>query len=259
MQNYKSFIEPRIINNLKEIIIEAGQISLDFLKKGLIVESKKDQSPVSNADKEISRFIKTSLENISDITVICEEQPYQEIQKDEIFWLVDPIDGTRSYIKGEESFTINIALIINERPQLGLIYQPTTRKLYYTDENLNFCVERDGNLVKPEMYTNNEEFIAIVSSNYLTKDTKNYLIENKLENIISIPSSIKLCMIAEGSGDVFPKFGPTMEWDIAAGHALVNASGGKLCDLNGEEVKYAKPGFFNDHFVVFSKNWLANR
>ena len=198
-------MDERFISNLKDIIIEAGKISISLRDEGLIVKRKKDSSPVTNADIEISNFIYSELTKLDQvIPIICEEQPLKDVLGKEMIWLVDPIDGTRSYIKNMDSFTVNIALIHNQIPIIGLIYQPTSRKLYFT----------------------------VVSSRNFNYKTEKYIQENGFSEIISIPSSIKLCMVAEGSADVYPKFGSTMEWDTAAGHALIRAAGGAVIDNN---------------------------
>lgn len=249
------------INRLKIIILNAGQIALECRDRGITVENKDDNSPVSNADKEISLFIYQKLYALApNIPIICEEQEKIDVSDCESFWLIDPIDGTRSYIRGETSFTINIALIVDKRPKLGFIYQPDTEKLYYTDSDGKCCIEEAGQIVPCSAFKdNNEGLTAIISSEYVNRATQEYLAKHEFVNIIAIPSSIKLCMIAEGIGDIYPKFDPTMEWDIAAGHAIVNASGGRVTDILGHDITYAKPYFQNSEFLASGKRWQPTR
>jgi 3'(2'), 5'-bisphosphate nucleotidase len=245
-------MDQQLHSALKEIIIKAGKMSVDLRDEGLNIQKKSDDSPVTNADQEISNFIYANLTKLSpNIPIICEEQPLKNVDNERQFWLVDPIDGTKSYVKNMDSFTVNIALINNKVPVIGLIYQPMLKKLYFTDPEGKFCIEQNGeNVELLERKTNSH--IAVVSSRNFNEKTKDYIKENNFSEIIAIPSSIKLCMIAEGSATVYPKFGPTMEWDIAAGHALINASSGKVIDKStGQELLYGKADFKNPDFIAY--------
>ncbi|WP_316353755.1 3'(2'),5'-bisphosphate nucleotidase CysQ family protein [Candidatus Trichorickettsia mobilis] len=248
------------INALKTLITEAGQIALKVKDSGIIVNYKADNSPVTNADQEISQFIYQGLQMIApEITVICEERFKQQLTTN-IFWLVDPIDGTRSYIRREESYTVNIALIKDNIPIIGLIYQPATSKLYYTDSNHGLCIEQNQLLLKQnERLPGNDKYIAVVGAQDLDKNTSTFLQNHDISKVINISSSIKLCLIAEGSADIYPKFEQTMEWDIAAGHALIISSGGNITDLHGQQLTYGKHNFENHHFLAFSKYWLNDK
>ncbi len=249
-------MDNRLILAIKILIVKAGHIALNSRKKGLDIEWKEDKSPVTNADKEISQFIFQELLKLTpEIPIICEERPIVKIDANNFFWLVDPIDGTRSFIKNEDSFTVNIALIGRRLALYGFIYQPSKGLLYFTDENQNFCIEENG-LGINRISHNLDGFVAVVSSNNFNSKTANYLKENNFSKVIAIPSSLKLSIVAEGIGDVYPKFGPTMEWDVAAGHALISATGGKIRTMLGEQLCYAKEGFLNPYFVATSKKWI---
>jgi len=249
-------MDQRFISNLKEIIINAGQISIDLRNKGLIIEQKNDSSPVTNADIAVSNFIYQKLTELdNNIPIICEEKPLKDISNKEMIWLVDPIDGTKSYIKNMDSFTVNIALIYNQIPIIGLIYQPTTKKLYFTNHDKKLCIEKNAKTIEVEQKTNSD-YIVVVSSRNFNFKTEQYIQEREFSEIISIPSSIKLCMVAEGSVDVYPKFGPTMEWDIAAGHALILATGGNVIDNDtGQQLLYTKKNFKNSDFIASNKRY----
>lgn len=244
---------------IKKLIIEAGQIALDARKNGIEVTWKEDNSPVTNADKDISQYIYEALSDLEpSIPIICEERPFVAIDKNSKFWLIDPIDGTRSFISNNDSFTVNIALIDNQEAVYGFVYQPATETLYFTDANKEFCLEQSGVRIENKLHEQNG-FVAVISSNNLNISTSNYLKENDFSEIIAIPSSLKLCLVAEGAGDVYPKFGTTMEWDIAAGHALIKAAGGDIHLLGGESMLYAKDEFLNPHFIAANKNWLNRK
>ncbi len=250
-------MDERFISKLKNIIIEAGKISISLRNEGLIVKRKKDSSPVTNADIEISNFIYSELTKLDQaIPIICEEQPLKDVSDEEMIWLVDPIDGTRSYINDMDSFTVNIALIRNQIPIIGLIYQPTSRKLYFTNHKQELCLEKNGNIVEI-LKREDKNFIAVVSSRNFNYKTEKYIQDKGFSEVISMPSSIKLCMIAEGSADVYPKFGSTMEWDIAAGHALIRAAGGTVIDNNtGKTLLYnTKNNFKNPDFIALNQKY----
>lgn len=231
-------------------------MSIEIRDNGLIVENKNDNSPVSNADTAISNFIYNKLTELDKaIPVICEEQSQRKIDSEQTMWLVDPIDGTRNYIKNGDNFTVNIALVERQKPLIGLICAPVFRKLYFTDHLGKLCIEQDGMPIK--LKKNKGDFVAVVSSHHFNAHTKKFITDNDFSKIIAIPSSIKLCMIAEGSGDIYPKFGTTMEWDIAAGHALINSSGGLLIDqTTGRSLSYGKDGFRNSDFLAMSKRYV---
>lgn len=248
-------MDKTLVDELKQVIKKAGKLAIDYREAGLQVERKEDYSPVTNADKEISSFIFDNLLKLTpNIPVICEEREPVLIDKSKTFWLIDPIDGTRSYISNKDSFTVNMAIVENGLALYGFIYQPTIDRLYFTNENKQFCIEVDGKLVGNNIH-DQEGFVAIVSSRSFNEKTATYLETNDFSEIIAVPSSVKLCMIAEGAGDVYPKFGPTMEWDIAAGHALIRAAGGEISTLDGKILKYAKEDFENPQFIAVSKKW----
>lgn len=246
------------INKLKDLIIDAGQIALTKKAEGLFVDSKKDNSPVSNADIDISDFIYKNLTILTpDIPIICEERPLFTLSSN-TFWLIDPIDGTRSYVKNKDTYTVNIGLIKEGVPTIGLIYQPEISKLYYTDGVGGLKIEELG-IIRLSKDIDSSNYKAVLSSSFLNEPTRKFLNTNDLSEIISIPSSIKLCLIAEGAADIYPRFGQTMEWDIAAGHALIKSTGGDIVDSEGRSISYGKVNFENPHFFASSKRWLAKK
>lgn len=244
-----------LIEAIKDLIVKAGQIALDIRDNDLQVEIKDDNSPVTNADKAISQFIFENLSKLApEIPLICEERPLFSVDECQKFWLIDPIDGTRSFISNQDSFTVNIALIEDKQASYGFIYQPTTKILYFMDEHKNFCIEQNGSTINCKKHQQ-DGYVAVVSSYHFNEETANYLKHHSFVEVISVPSSIKLCMVAEGAGDVYPKFGSTMEWDIAAGHALLKAAGGNIFLANGKELLYTKEQFKNPNFIAANQKW----
>ncbi|MGX6960483.1 MAG: 3'(2'),5'-bisphosphate nucleotidase CysQ [Rickettsia endosymbiont of Pentastiridius leporinus] len=247
-----------LINSLKELVIYTGKIALEIKRLGILTDIKLDGSVVTNADKEISKVIYEALQALTpEIQIVCEEQPLPKLNGNS-FWLIDPIDGTRSYVNGKSTYTINIGLIENGIPTIGFIYQPETAKLYYTDKNGQLKVEQDFVEMPVIAKSDKERFNAVIGFYHSNKMTKEFLNQYSFNKIEAIGSSIKLCMIAEGKADIYPKFDQTMEWDIAAGHALIKARGGNILDLEGKEITYGKENFANPHFFACSKDWLQN-
>ncbi len=242
---------------LKEIILEAGELAIQTRKKELYTKYKQDRTPVTNADILISDFIYKKLKQLSPaIPVVSEEFPYKDLVQgryEHVFWLVDPIDGTESFILNKENFTINIALIINSQPRLGFIYKPISKELYYTDHNRKICFEKNRQIQEGFCQINTKDrFVAVLGSKNFNQETIQYLKEYRIDDVEIIPSSIKLCFIAIGVADVYPKFGDTMQWDIAAGHALINASGGKIFNLSNDEIFYQVSDFHNSYLIAMS-------
>ncbi|MDF2965842.1 MAG: 3(2),5-bisphosphate nucleotidase [Rickettsiaceae bacterium] len=245
-----------IIQNVRLTILEAGEIALSNFNKIKCIEQKDDSSLVSNVDREIDEFIAKRLTKLTpDIPVISEEGFHLDLGQDK-FWLVDPIDGTKSYINQQETYTVNIALIDYYKPVLGFIYIPAKDLLYYTDDRGSLIVEDRGLMFCIKDCTSkNSNLTAAVSSLY-NKNVNKFVADYNISQVISIPSSIKLCMVADGSVDMYPRFGTTMEWDVAAGHALIKAVGGEVFCDKGQPLIYGKKGFINPNFIACSKHTL---
>jgi len=232
------------------------------------VEKKADNSPLTIADKASHQIIQLWLETTG-LPVLSEEGhdiPFEERKKWELFWMVDPLDGTKEFIKRNGEFTVNIALISNRKPQLGIIYVPVNQTLYAGDikegawklENapgdtgFNTLKEKGISLPQPPK---NRRFTLVASRSHRNTKTEEYIQKQKNEHpqidIISRGSSLKICMVAEGLADEYPRFGPTMEWDTAAGHAIANASGKRLWLKNFKhELTYNKENLLNPNFIV---------
>lgn len=237
------------IEYIKQLIIKVGGIAAEYQQTHFSVELKKDQSPVTHADKAISSIIVTALSKLMPhIPVVSEEEEIPEVR--DSFWLVDPIDGTKSYIKREKTYTVNIGLIEHGQPTYGFIYQPTEKLLYYTNETRELVVEIDRQVTFSQAACLDRGWKAVVASRALGNKMIHLMQSYNITDITHIPSSIKLCLVADNSVDVYPRFGDTMEWDIAAGHALIKASGGEILDLDHNIMQYAKRGFRNHGFIA---------
>jgi 3'(2'), 5'-bisphosphate nucleotidase len=232
------------------------------------IEKKEDHSPLTIADKashiELVKFLKET--NIPILSEEGLEIPYSERKKWDLFWLIDPLDGTKEFIKRNGEFTVNIALVENGIPILGLIYVPVTKTLYIGDtnrgawkiESIDKYMSFDEIMLKGKKLPqplNEDLFTVVASRSHMSLETENYintLKESHSEiHFLTVGSSLKICMVAEGIANEYPRFGPTMEWDTAAGHAIANASGKKLWLSTYErELKYNKEDLLNPYFIV---------
>jgi 3'(2'), 5'-bisphosphate nucleotidase len=232
------------------------------------IERKADNSPLTIADKNSHAVIQEQLQK-TPFPVLSEEGkdiPYEERKNWKTFWMVDPLDGTKEFIKRNGEFTVNIALIEKDKPVLGIIYVPITNTLYFgiegkgsfkiipSSKKISFRNLMEKGAKLPNV-TSNKIYYIVGSRSHMNEETKNY-IDNLKNNhsqveIITSGSSLKICLVAEGSANEYPRFGPTMEWDTAAGHAIARAAGKKLwfTNLTGE-LKYNKKNLLNPHFIV---------
>jgi 3'(2'), 5'-bisphosphate nucleotidase len=240
-------------------VYESGSIETTF---------KKDKSPLTNADLLANRIINDHLK-VTGIPILSEENraiPYSERKSWNSLWIVDPLDGTKEFLKGNGEFTVNIALVSNNKPVLGVIYAPVTRELYFgrsgmgsyranvedTDRQIETIIEDAIRLPLPNQNTVNT---IAVSRSHLNKATEEYIRSRSGKSektvMVSRGSSLKICMVAEGTVLYYPRFGPTMEWDIAAGHAIAEYAGKRIRKIeDGGEISYNKENLLNPDFIV---------
>ncbi|MFK7952163.1 MAG: 3'(2'),5'-bisphosphate nucleotidase CysQ [Ekhidna sp.] len=245
----------------KEASIAAGSDILEVYESGdFSVEAKSDDSPLTKADKAAHNRIVDFLEKTS-IPILSEEGrdiPYSERSKWEYFWMVDPLDGTKEFIKRNGEFTVNIALIHDGEPILGVVYPPVTNELYWAVKNQGAFKQKGENVVRlttSKKSLSEERLKVVASRSHLSRETEDYLNKLKMPEIVSKGSSLKFLFIAEGLADVYPRFGPTMEWDTAAAHVIVSESGGSVV-LDDEKTKlsYNKQNLLNPTFIVLPFN-----
>jgi len=232
---------------------QAGELIMTHYKSGNEVFRKDDKSPVTIADRQADELISQRLKEIApDILVVSEEGEKPDVSQAEFFWLVDPLDGTKSFIRGSGYFTVNIALINQDRiPVLGIIYDPVNKVSYWGSKDGAFKKENGAVvLINPQK---DEVIKAFVSHSHLNQATEDYLNSQNITEKVPCASSIKFCFLAEGKADVYPRFAPTMEWDIAAGHAIILASGGKITTPEGKPFLYGKKDFLNGSFLAYAR------
>ena len=228
------------------------------------IEIKKDNSPLTLADKASNEIICNSLKKITPrIPILSEEGTeisYQERKKWNKFWLVDPLDGTKEFIKRNGEFTVNIALIKNSKPILGVVYAPVLDTTWYGAKNTgSFKIVGNSSSEKINVINiiDKNKNIKIVSSRSHANNPKldEYTSQFDKFKLIKMGSSIKICLVAEGSAHYYPRFGPTMEWDTAAAHAIVKYAGGNIFNINSDlELKYNKSNLLNPGFLVNNTN-----
>lgn len=263
---------------LKEVINiakKAGKEILDVYNLSIDVEYKEDKSPLTEADKRAHKVIEKGLKKISDYPILSEEGkniPFEERKNWEYFWLVDPLDGTKEFIKRNGEFTVNIALIYKNKPVFGVVYAPAINVLYYGGKDIGAYKIENSKIIDlnedRNKISSNNQLTVVASKSHLNEETKNFIemLEKYFKEIetVSIGSSLKICLLAEGKADIYPRIAPTMEWDTAAAHVVLNAAGGKMVKYvnieNLEELKnmpeliYNKENLLNPYFVAFKAN-----
>ena len=252
-----------------EAALEAGVEVLKIYHSGdFEVETKEDDSPLTKADKASHQIICSHLDG-THIPILSEEGksiPYDTRKKWEALWILDPIDGTKEFIKRNGEFTINIALVENEKPSIGVVYAPVLGDLYFSEQGVGAFKVKVGvnneqvdglidNALKLPLPQEKHPYTIVASRSHLSEETKDYIEKMKQEQgevqLISKGSSLKLCMLAEGAADCYPRFAPTMEWDTAAGQAVCEAAGFQLIDwATKTPMKYNRKNLTNAWFIV---------
>lgn len=234
---------------LKEAVVKAGLRTLDFYDGQTEITEKKDNSPLTEADLAADAIIADMLqEAFPSIPIISEEtiDVTGRPSDDRAFFLVDPLDGTREFIKRNGEYTINIAYVENGIPLTGAVYAPAMDRLYWGAQGYGaFCSSTDELGVETRLSTrtsaqSNGPIKVAVSRSHLDTSTQSFIDRIKSADVCPMGSSLKLCLVAAGEADVYPRFGTTCEWDIAAGHAIVVAAGGEVYTIDGNPLYYGK-------------------
>jgi 3'(2'), 5'-bisphosphate nucleotidase len=244
------------------IAVRAGEAILQVRADAGDLRVKPDGSPVTSADLHADEIIYRSLRrNLPDWPVISEETCSATAALDaDRFVLVDPLDGTREFIQGRDEFTVNIALIENRTPVVGAVYAPALRDLYIAGATAcrMTVADRDaspsfsGLRMMQARPLPPQGWCAVVSRSHLDPATQGWIDRHPVAELRPSGSSLKFCAVAAGDADVYPRLAPTMEWDTAAGHAVLLAAGGSVTGLDGEPLQYGKPEFRNGHFVAWA-------
>lgn len=248
-----------------EAAFSAGKKILEIYDRTITVDYKSDGSPLTEADKASHEIIIHALQ-ISGLPVLSEEGieiPYEQRINWKYFWLVDPLDGTKEFIKRNGEFTVNIALMENHQPRAGIIFQPVKGiafagiegdGLYKFSVNENIVLD-DSHKLKININTENNKIRVIASRSHKSVETDTFInnlhSSKKSIELLNVGSSLKFCLLAEGIADIYPRFAPTMEWDTAAGHALLKSVGKNIyLHPGGSEMTYNNPKLINDWFIA---------
>ena len=255
---------PEVVLDILNIAIDAGKEILKIYKKNFNVDFKADNSPITEADINSNNLIKKRLIEIEkNIPILTEESlvNWKTRREWKKYWLIDPLDGTKEFVNRNGEFTVNISLIENNLPIFGVIYAPEKSLLYYgiknngsykliTQDNINTLSE----FKKININNNTTSNIKIIGSrSHSNKDFQIWVEKNFSQyELISIGSSLKLCFLAEGTADIYPRLGPTSEWDIAAGHIILEEAGGKLKSFDNTDILYnTKENIINPNFLAY--------
>lgn len=246
----------RLLDDIAEAAREAGEAILEIVRRGFDVEAKKDSSPVTEADRAAELIILAALARAAPgIPVIAEEEVAagRIPAHDDIYFLVDPLDGTKEFVRGGDDYTVNIGLIEEGSPTLGVVFAPATGRLHggcigsgaWSDEGSGRAVIRTRE--------RGAQLTAVASKSHLNQATVDYLREAVGAcDFVEVGSSLKFCIVAEGGADIYPRASPTSEWDTAAGHAVLLAAGGLVHGTDGSPLRYGKRAFLNRAFVATS-------
>ena len=248
-------LDKKLNLELIKITILAGKAILKVYRKPFKKNLKADKSPITEADIAANNIICSSLKKLTpDIPIISEENDVRP-KNISLFWLVDPLDGTKEFIKKNGEFTVNIALIKNKKPIYGIIFKPISRELYFTENKFSYYSKLDrkyGLSKKTKIKTKRRKVNILALSRSHSRNNELILKKFNANKIIQTGSSIKLCLIADGTANIYPRLGTTMEWDIAAGDAILRKAGGKIKTLDGKILKYGKKNFKNSSFIARS-------
>jgi len=237
---------------------KAGDAIMEIYAKDFTVNYKDDKSPLTEADLKSNEIICTHLNTLyPDIPILSEENkavPYQEREQWGYYWLIDPIDGTKEFVKKTGEFTVNIALIYHDTPVLGVVYAPVLNDIYSAKRGEG-AFKNDEKLPLKSNEHPEKELKVVASVSHLSEETQAYIdqlaLSTKHVKQVSKGSSLKLCLVAEGEADIYPRLGPTMEWDTGAAHAIVIESGKQVIQYeNGKPLVYNKEDLLNPWFIV---------
>ena len=244
------------ISKINNIVYDAGNAILDIYGTTFEVEIKSDDSPLTQADKNSHLVIELGLNTLfPNIPILSEEGkniPYSERKRWEMFWLVDPLDGTKEFVKRNGEFTVNIALIKDDYPIFGSVYAPFKKELFWAADGLGAWKSIDKNIDQPIKTLKSESSTRIViSRSHPNEKVTEYISQYNNHELIRMGSSLKLCCIADGKADIYPRLGPTSEWDIGAAQCIVEQAGGSVLEYpSNNRLRYNKKNILNPFFIV---------
>jgi 3'(2'), 5'-bisphosphate nucleotidase len=235
---------------------QAAAVILEHYAGGTTISAKADASPVTAADEAAEAVILDGLRGLTPGLPIVAEEAVAQGQVPDVgegaFWLVDPLDGTKEFISKNGEFTVNIGLVEDRQPILGVVLAPAKGIAWWGALGQGACRREAGEVRRIQVRPwPSKGMVAVASRSHRDAETDAWLAAEGITETVSAGSSLKFCLVAEGKADVYPRFGPTMEWDVAAGHAVLRAAGGRVLTVEGVPFRYAKPGFRNPGFIAY--------
>lgn len=235
-----------------------------YTESDLNVTLKEDVSPVTRADLAAHRLILDGLQELTPTWPVLSEEseaiPYLERREWKTYWLVDPLDGTKEFIKRNGEFTVNIALITDGEPCLGVVHAPALGRTYSAVRGKG-AFRQETNKERPSRIAvrreRNQKLKVVISRSHPGKEAEAFLRNLGAYDTVEIGSSLKFCLVADGSADLYPRFGPTREWDTAAGHCVLLSAGGEVTDLHGQPLRYNKLNLLNPPFIAKGSSDIA--
>ncbi len=255
-----------LLQTIEGIAVKAGDAIMAIYRNGdFDVDHKADDSPLTRADLASHRVIVDALDDLTPkYPVLSEESadiPYEERKQWDIYWLVDPLDGTKEFIKRNGEFTVNIALIKDRKPILSVVYVPVQQVSYFAAKGVGVFKRVEGKKTSISVMKNARFKPTVVGSrSHASEEMQAYLERLGQHELVSMGSSLKFCLVAEGKADLYPRLGLTSEWDTAAAQCIVEQAGGHVVTADGKSLQYnAKESLLNPHFFVYadtSKDWV---
>tara|TARA_B100001123_G_C15196515_1_gene981557 strand:- start:410 stop:1186 length:777 start_codon:yes stop_codon:yes gene_type:complete len=237
-----------IAEELLKSFIEAGNIAKKISHRGVKITIKADKSPVTDGDLEVDRILRQKITKLTPNTPIISEETVDLNTKNENenFWLIDPIDGTKDYIKKRDEYTLNAALIINLKPALGIVYAPEKDRLFFSyGQNNAFEIFKGKKITLNCKKKNINKIIALTNNDRTPDEVLNIYKKNEVSETIQMSSSLKFCILAAGEADIYAAKARAFEWDIAAGHAVLKHAGGIMTSHDGKDFLYGKENYKN--------------
>lgn len=247
-----------LIDSLLPIIARAGEAIMAIYDGDFAVHKKDDNSPLTLADLESQRIILRALNLLTpEIPVLSEESaqaPWSQRRSWRSLWVVDPLDGTREFVKRNGEFTVNLALIVDHEPVIGIIGVPAQRLAYWGGAGLGAFIQPGDGAPEPVRVSAPGQPVRVAGSrSHASPQTAHYLRGLRDFELLSVGSALKFCLIAQGKADLYPRFGPTSEWDTAAGQAILEAAGGQVTRMDGHRLRYnCRESLINGDFVAFN-------
>tara|TARA_B100000579_G_scaffold400576_1_gene382371 strand:- start:82 stop:843 length:762 start_codon:yes stop_codon:yes gene_type:complete len=245
-----------IAEDLLDTFLEAGEVAKKISNKGVKITIKADKSPVTDGDLKVDLILRNKIKKLTkEIPIISEETVNLEIKnKYKTFWLIDPIDGTKDYIKKKSEYTLNAALIVNYEPAIGIVYAPAKRRLFYS-YGKGFAYEINSSKKNLSCKSRNDKkVIALANSDQTPAEILDIYKKNKVTEIVRMSSSLKFCILAAGEADIYAATARAYEWDIAAGHAILEHSGGIITTHEGKKFLYGKENYKNLPLIAKRSN-----